>query len=463
MNTRVLLSLLLISTAPHARAQPLAFEVVFYDLPEYLEPESIPAPTAALAALPAYPDDAGQLTIATVVYTPDPLVHGDGPYPTVMILHGSGGLWSLNDISKGPASQFKDWAEVLTDRGYLCVLPDSFNPRGIPGNFSGKRPHHDLALDDAVCSPNYERPKDVIATLAYLKSRTDVDSEHIGILAFSHGAQAGLNALMDPSIDKAPYTVDFLNAQNKTEPLAVSSPVQIPDDLPFPKVFACYYPGCGHFGYHGQASSISANRYMPDRRTTVLLFHGTHDSLLGVADPDAAPLTGTLYPVKFVESARLHAEQENITSPFMHHHIFDGADHSFDNETIESPQNWNTPDEDADEKAKRLARDETLKWFAFRLRPPSPVLEDELNDPGLKQVRWFGEDGVRYHVESTDDLAFWGNASEPGDGILSDMVYLFDPDDATRLFFRVKSAPVPVPDGEPENLGFFRPYEDFSY
>lgn len=112
----------------------------------------------------------------------------------------------------------------------------------------------------------------------------------------------------------------------------VPAPVQIPDNLPFPKVFACYYPGCSHYGYHGQASSIAANRYMPDRRTQVLLFHGTADSLLGVNDPDVTPMSGNLFPLKFVKSSQLHADSLAIPSPFVHHLIFEKAGHSFEEE-----------------------------------------------------------------------------------------------------------------------------------
>ncbi|MEM7396768.1 MAG: hypothetical protein AAF492_30940 [Verrucomicrobiota bacterium] len=99
------------------------------------------------------------------------------------------------------------------------------------------------------------------------------------------------------------------------------------------------------------------------------MFHGTEDSLLGVDDPNVTPMTGNLYPIYFRLASDAHAAAEGIASPFVFHAIFDLAEHSFDNETIEPEMNWNTMAEDIDEKSKRLARDETLKWFRHCLQP----------------------------------------------------------------------------------------------
>jgi hypothetical protein len=42
---------------------------------------------------------------------------------------------------------------------------------------------------------------------------------------------------------------------------------------------------------------------MADRRANVIMFHGTSDSLLGVADADAIPMTGNLFPIKTVAAS----------------------------------------------------------------------------------------------------------------------------------------------------------------
>lgn len=65
---------------------------VFFDVPEELAAIPIPSPSSQLAALPGYPDDADRLPLVARLYVPDPALHGSGPYPAVVILHGSGGL-----------------------------------------------------------------------------------------------------------------------------------------------------------------------------------------------------------------------------------------------------------------------------------------------------------------------------------------------------------------------------------
>ncbi|MEM8954566.1 MAG: hypothetical protein AAGD22_10485 [Verrucomicrobiota bacterium] len=465
---------LLALTSPGLTVATPSYDIVYFDLPESLEPNPIPNPTAALAALPGYPNNQNQLTLAGVVYKPDPQTHGSGPYPTIIVLHGSGGLWSFDDISNGPANQFKEWAQVLCDRGYLCLLPDSFNPRGIAGNFGGRRPHHNPATDDALCSPNYERPKDVVAALTYLTTRSDVDENNIGLLAFSHGAQTTLNVLLDPSIDISPYTVNYIDLVQvlvdnqptwveKSVPLQVPDPIRIPNHLPFPKVYACYYPGCGHYGYHGQASSIVASRYMPDRRCSVIMFHGTEDYLLDVNDTNVTPMTGNLFPITFVESSQLHANAENIENPFRHHLIFDHANHSFDNATIENMADWNTANEDEDEKAKRLARDETLKWFAYRLKPAEPNLQTDPQDNEVIDVTWYGQDSLTYQLMKTTDLSIWSNVGPVVIGANTPLNHQLNPIGPAPAFFKLRYAPLPPPSADPDNTGFFRAYSDFSY
>jgi dienelactone hydrolase len=123
-----------------------------------------------------------------------PAVHGPGPYPVVRFLQGSGGFWS-NDTIPNPitptnalASQFRDWGNLLVSLGYAALFRDGYNARGIPGNFEGRVPHHDPAQNDDFCSPNYERPKDVVASLEYLATRPNIDLQRLALIAFSQGA-----------------------------------------------------------------------------------------------------------------------------------------------------------------------------------------------------------------------------------------------------------------------------------
>ncbi|MGB0370202.1 MAG: dienelactone hydrolase family protein [Opitutales bacterium] len=453
-------------------------ETVFFDLPEDLEPDSIPTPTAQLSALPGYPDDADQLTLVARLYVPDSSAFGPGPYPTVLIMHGSGGLWSNDEIANGLISQFEQWGELLADLGYIACFPDSYNPRGIPENFSGRRPHYDPTDDDALCSPNYERPKDVVAALSYLQSRDDVDTDNIALMGFSHGAQTAMNAVLDVSVDLGQYEVSYvdLNDQDTPEPeddvefdtlLVVDSPVRIPDDLPFPKLGFFYYGGGSHWRYHGQASSVTAGRYMFDRRMKVLLFHGTEDSLLGVDDPDAAlPLTGNLFPIKQVESSSLQAAAEGVEDPLQHHFIYAGVDHSFDLVTSSLGIDWDTNNETADQKAKRLSRAEVLKWLEAHMKPITPVSIAPGDDPqeDIELTANATNTRLNYQWESTTNLLnawqdFASAFDGTGEGVLTEDTVGLDP----SRFFRLTQQPIEPPFADPENTDFFLQYSDFSY
>ena len=445
-----------------ARGQVMP-ETVFFDVPVNLAANPNPAPTAQLAAFPGYPADANRLTLIARLYRPDVQNHGPGPYPAVIVLHGSGGMWQSDTITNGTKTPLERWGQRLAERGFLCLVPDSFNPRGIPGGFSNRRPHHDPNIDDAVCSPNYERPKDVVAALTFLNELADVDREHIGLLCFSHGSQTGLNAVLDASVDLGNYTVDYVNAQNATVKLAVPDPVRIPAGLPFPRAGIFYYPGCGHFAYHGSPSSVNAGRYMPDRRLQAVMFHGTNDSLLGVSDPLASPKTGSLFPIKFTLASGAQAAAEGVPNPFVHHHIFDQVNHSFDETTIEPQGNWNTPQESADEKANRLAHDETLKWLEFRLRRHTLTPEPDPNLPGALRVSWAARAQLRYRHFTSTNLTQWTQQGGAiiGQGVPVNLPVVLPPEQ--RSFHQLLVDPVAAPADDPQNSAFFLDYTDFSY
>ena len=390
------------------QAQPV-IETVFFDVPENLLTNPIPAPTAQLAAVPGYPDDPARLTLIARLYRPDPSVFGAGPYPTVLFLHGAGGMWSNDTIpnpitaANAPASQFRDWGNLLVGMGYAALMVDSFNPRGIAAGFDGRRPHYDPAADDALCSPNYERPKDVVAALTYLASRADIDRERIALIGFSHGAQTGMNSLLDVSVDLGTYEVDYVDFVNNAETTVkktVPSPVRIPSGLPIPKFCAFYYGGGSHYAYHGQASSAAAGRYMMDRRTTAILFHGTGDSLMGTLNFGVAPITGSVFPMQQVLASGAQAATLGLPNPIVRHYILNRTavqtpgvrvGHSFDlgTVTIAAVQDQDTANESPNQKARRLARGEVLRWLEFKLQAgPVTTIQPSLNAPANHVVSW---------------------------------------------------------------------------
>lgn len=477
-----LVSALLLSGA-WGRAQPV-IETVFFDVPENLLPNPIPAPTAQILAVPGYPDDPARLTLIARLYRPDPAVFGAGPYPTVLFLHGAGGMWSNNTIpspitpGNAPASQFRDWGNLLVGMGYAALMVDSFNPRGIAGNFENRLPHHDPLQDDALCSPNYERPKDVVAALTYLASRADIDRERIALIGFSHGAQTGMNALLDASVDLGTYQVDYVDLVNNVEVSVkknVPSPVRIPPELPMPKFCAFYYGGGSHFAYHGQASSTAAGRYMMDRRTTAILFHGTGDSLMGTLNFNVSPITGNVFPMKQVLASAAQAATLGLPNPIVRHYILNrtavqtpGArvGHSFDLGTvlIAAPGDQDTAAESPNQKARRLAREEVLRWLEFKLRAgPTVAIQPSLNDPANHVVNWPTRARLSYQLKTSETLANdWVNAgaSLEGDGLTHEIEAAVP--GSGRIFYRIEYQPIAMPVAAPENAGFFLTYADFG-
>jgi dienelactone hydrolase len=463
-------------------------ETVFFDMPESLTPEVMPTPSAALLAIPGYPLDVERMTFIARIYLPDPLIHGPGPYPTVLFLHGSGGLWSNNTLpanlnpQNAPSSQFRDWGNLLVAEGFACLFPDSFHLRGITGSFEGKRPHHDPLQDDAACSPSYERPKDVVAALSYLVSRPDIDRDHIALIGFSHGAQTGMNALLDASADRVNYDVDYIDlvddgngGQDEIEiKLPVPGPVRIPDGLPIPKLCAFYYGGGSHYGYHGQASSTAAGRYMLDRRTSAILFHGTGDSLMGISNHSANPITGTVFPMKQVLASGAQAATLGLPNPIRRHYILNRCavhspltsrvGHSFDlgSVTIAAPADWDTVNESPNQKARRLARQQVLRWIDFSLRPPPLVtIHRDSNMPNPFQIEWTTRTRLTYQLIKSTNLADdWNPAGawSPGTGLLQQHLAPH----GNRAFFKVAYQPQEAPVDEPVNDGFFLGYDDFG-
>src|SRR5437868_8531213 len=81
--------------------------------------------TAGAAPLPAPHQvdiPASGLTLHAQLYKPE----GDGPFPTVIALHGCGGL---SGQSEPVLSRYRDWAEQLLKAGHAVLLPDSYGSR----------------------------------------------------------------------------------------------------------------------------------------------------------------------------------------------------------------------------------------------------------------------------------------------------------------------------------------------
>src|SRR5260370_21888416 len=67
---------------------------------------------------------AANLTLHAQLYKPD----GDGPFPTVIALHGCGGL---GGHSEPVLPRYRDWSEQLLKTGHAVLLPDSYGSREL--------------------------------------------------------------------------------------------------------------------------------------------------------------------------------------------------------------------------------------------------------------------------------------------------------------------------------------------
>ncbi len=129
-----------------------------------------------------------------------------GARPTVVALHGCGGLYRRDGKSLDP--RYPDYVEFLHARGYHVLLPDSFGSRG-----SG--PICSLKYRDRTINFDMRR-QDAITALTWAGQQPQVDPRRIALLGWSHGAMTTL-ATIDASRTGAP-------------PIAGA---------------AMYYPGCG--------------------------------------------------------------------------------------------------------------------------------------------------------------------------------------------------------------------------
>ncbi len=106
----------------------------------------------------------------------------DGPYPTVVLLHGCSGLYAKTGRV---SARHIDWALTLREQGYAVLMVDSFGPRGVA---------EVCTVKDRPVRATEERKRDAWAALAYLRARSDVDSDRIALMGWSQGAGTVLAA-----------------------------------------------------------------------------------------------------------------------------------------------------------------------------------------------------------------------------------------------------------------------------
>jgi dienelactone hydrolase len=111
---------------------------------------------------------------------------GDGPFPSIVLLHGCGGIQPRRDHR---------WAQRLSGWGYVTLQVDSFSPRGISNvcTYSGRDSLEMVA----------KRVGDAYDAGRYLAGLPLVDKGRIAVMGWSHGGITTLQALHKENV--APF------------------------------------------------------------------------------------------------------------------------------------------------------------------------------------------------------------------------------------------------------------------
>jgi dienelactone hydrolase len=161
------------------------------------------SPAFAEPATVYFPSADGKTQLVGYLFMPTT----PGPHPAVVMLHGRGGPYSLNNnkectlVAEGTQSacnaatlskRHRSWGEYWAAHGFVALLPDSFGPRG-KGHGFGRHTHGDADREDV--NERTVRPLDAEGALKYLQARSDVTAARIYLQGWSNGASTTLNVM----------------------------------------------------------------------------------------------------------------------------------------------------------------------------------------------------------------------------------------------------------------------------
>lgn len=138
---------------------------------------------------------AGKSVLHGELYKPE----GDGPFPTVIALHGCGGLAGHSEPVK---PRYRDWAEQLVKAGRAVLWPDSYGSRELGPQCRVKQRR---------LSARRERVADIVASRQWLVAQPWVARDRISLLGWANGASALLWAVR-PQLSSRPGEADFRSA-----------------------------------------------------------------------------------------------------------------------------------------------------------------------------------------------------------------------------------------------------------
>ena len=129
------------------------------------------------------------------LYKPD----GDGPFATVIALHGCGGLAGNSEPVQ---PRYRDWAELLLKAGNAVLLPDSYGSRELGPQ---------CRVNERRVLARRERVVDVMASRQWLVQQPWIARDRISLMGWANGASALLWAVR-PQLPSRSVEPDFRSA-----------------------------------------------------------------------------------------------------------------------------------------------------------------------------------------------------------------------------------------------------------
>src|SRR5881227_2560764 len=124
---------------------------------------------------------------------------GAGPFPTVIALHGCGGL---NGQSDQIQPRYRDWAEQLLKGGNGVLLPDSYGSRELGPQ---------CRVKERRILARRERVADIMASREWLVQQPWAARDRISLMGWANGASALLWAVR-PQLPSRNIEPDFRSA-----------------------------------------------------------------------------------------------------------------------------------------------------------------------------------------------------------------------------------------------------------
>jgi dienelactone hydrolase len=166
------------------------------DVPVAVTPAPVLAPEPKAPSIAGQRVDFDSLDIDTATGRPvrlhgllfSPPDAGSRRLPTVLALHGCGGMYSVLKSKRDALSmRHQAMADLLVAEGYIVLFPDSFRSRGVEEICTIESRRRTITQRN--------RLSDTLGALAWLQRREDVQPDRIAVLGWSHGGSAVLAGL----------------------------------------------------------------------------------------------------------------------------------------------------------------------------------------------------------------------------------------------------------------------------